>query len=123
MGKIIYRNQPCFSCKSHDALQVYEDGGAKCFSCGKAFNYEKEYKKKHGDVTITPQQDNYRRSHYKKEISLDDIFILPSRGISERLITKKISEFFNVKVSYDEGGEIDRYYFPFSNLDGTATVG
>lgn len=123
MGKIIYRNQPCFSCKSHDAMQVYEDGGAKCFSCQKAFNYEKEYKKKHGEVEIKPQSDNYRRNHYKKEISLDDIFTLPSRGLSDRLITKKVSEFFNVKASYDEKGDIDRYYFPFSNHDGTGTVG
>ncbi len=123
MGKITYRNQPCFSCKSHDAMQVYEDGGAKCFSCGKSFNYEKEYKKKHGDVEVAPQQDNYRRNHFKKEISLDDVFALPSRGIAERLITKKVSEFFNVKSSYDDKGNIDRYYFPFSNTDGTSTVG
>lgn len=123
MGKILVRNQPCLRCKSSDAVQIYEEGPAKCFSCGAAYDYNKEYAKKHGVGEVVYKPDNFKRNHYKKEISLDDIFVLPVRGIAERLITKKVCEFFNVKASYNEQGEIDRYYFPFSNHDGTATIG
>jgi twinkle protein len=123
MGKILVRNQPCLRCKSSDAVQVYEEGPAKCFSCQAAYNYNREYAKKHGTAQVEYKQDNYKRSHFKKEISLDDIDALPSRGIAERLITKKVAEFFKVKASYDEKGDIDRYYFPFSNSDGTTTLG
>jgi twinkle protein len=123
MGKILVRNQPCLRCKSSDAVQIYEEGPAKCFSCGAAYDYNKEYAKKHGTAQVEYRDDNFKRSHFKKEISLDDVFVLPSRGLSDRLITKKVCEFFNVKASYDEKGGIDRYYYPFSNNEGTATLG
>jgi len=123
MGKTLHRNQPCLRCASSDAVQIYEEGPAHCFSCKASYDYQKEYAKKHGKEELVYKTDNYRRSHYKKEISLDDVLALPSRGLAERLITKKVAEFFNVKASYDERGDIDRYYFPFSNNDGTSTVG
>lgn len=103
-------------------MQVYEDGGAKCFSCNKAFNYEKEYKAKYGTGEVKPIQDNYRRSHYaKREIALDDILVLPVRGIKERLITKEVADFYGLRASYDENGEIERFYFPFSSVAGATT--
>lgn len=123
MGKVLHRNQPCLKCASSDATQIYEEGPAHCFSCKSSYDYNKEYAKKHGKEPIVYNEDNYRRNHYKKNISLEDVFSLPSRGIKERLITKQVCEFFNVKVSYNEDGEIDRYYFPGSNPDGTSTVG
>ena len=123
MGKILHRNQPCLRCASSDAVQIFEEGPSKCFSCGAAYDYNKEYAKKNGEGEVTYRTDNYRRSHFKKEISLEDVLCLPSRGLSERLITKKVAEFFNVKVSYNAAGEIERYYFPFSNLEGNTTVG
>jgi twinkle protein len=123
MGKVLHRNQPCLRCASSDAVQVYEEGPAHCFSCKASYDYQKEYAKKHGKEELVYKTDNFRRNHYKKEISLDDVLALPARGIAERLITKKVAEFFNVKASYDEKGDIDRYYFPFSNSDGTSTLG
>ena len=43
MGKVLHRNQPCLRCASSDAAQVYEEGPAHCFSCGKSYDYEKEF--------------------------------------------------------------------------------
>jgi twinkle protein len=123
MGKTLHRNQPCLRCTSSDAVQIYEEGPAHCFSCKSSYDYVKEYAKKNSGEQVSYKQDNYRRNHFKKEISLEDVFVLPSRGIKERLIQKQVAEFFNVKASYDLEGNIDRYYFPFSNIDGTATLG
>lgn len=126
MGKISIRNQPCLRCKSSDAVQIFEEGPAKCFSCGASYFYDKEFKKVKGEEFTDDKvvKDNYRRSHFKRaDTDLDDIMVLPSRGFEERLITKQVSEFFKVKASYDQQGNIDRYYFPFSNDSGTAIVG
>lgn len=114
MGRIIHKNQECWFCPSSDAVQLYEDGGAKCFSCGKAFNYQKEYERRNGKGSVPEfKEDNYQRKY--KSYELEDYFDLPSRGWKERLVSKKTAEFFGVKVSYNEEGEIAHYYFPFSN--------
>lgn len=122
MGRIVRRNQPCLRCPSSDAVQIYEEGPAHCFSCGKSYDYEKEYAAQKGGA-VEWKEDNYRRSFFKQELSLDDIQSLPERGIKERLIQKTIAEFFHVKASYNNEGYIDNFYFPFSNKEGTATVG
>ena len=45
MGRIVKLHTNCPECNSHDALSIYADGGAKCFSCGKAWKtYGKEEK-------------------------------------------------------------------------------
>lgn len=121
MGRVLHRNQPCLRCKSSDAVQVYEEGPAHCFSCGASYDYEKEYQKKEGGV-VAYSDDNYRRNHYnKKEITVEDIIGLPVRGIKERLITKQVAEFYGLRASYDELGEIERFYFPFSTVPGSTT--
>ena len=111
MGKIVKRNQPCLDpkCGSSDALQIYEDGGSTCYSCNKSFKAketemgEPELKEEKGD-------SNSR---------LLEIASFPSRGFIERKITKGVSEFYGVKVSYDSTGEIDTHYYPYVEEDNT----
>jgi twinkle protein len=121
MGRVIQRNQPCLRCASSDAVQVYEEGPAHCFSCGASYDYEKEYSKKNGSA-VEYKADNYRRGQFKKnQLELEDIWVLPVRGIKERLITKQVAEFYGVRASYDDKGEIERFYFPFSSVPGAIT--
>ena len=96
MGKIIERNQPCDVCGSSDAKQLYEDGGAFCFSCQTSFGI-------------------YERPSMKRNI--DELQMIKtefgSRGFKERNIPRVVSEHYNVKVGYNTEGEIDTHYYPY----------
>ncbi len=110
MGKIVKRNQPCLNtdCGSSDARQIYDNGTSFCFSCQGWF----------------PKQDNEvlsvtgKESMFKKLVSLEDIKNFPVEGIRNRKISKEVSEFFEVRVSYGENGEVDAHYYPYE--DGKA---
>ena len=54
----------------------------------------------------------------KKQTSLEEVKEFPFRGFKERGITKTVSEFFEVRASYNENGEIDAHYYPYD--DGKA---
>ena len=110
MGRIVKRNQPCKSeqCGSSDAMQIYEDDSAHCFSCGKTFrNLDEEYiheEKKVGNEDKVARQ-------------LAEIGEYPTRGFRERNVTKEVCEFFGVKVSYNTEGQIDTHYYPYGTID------
>ena len=111
MGKVVVKNQACLNdvCGSHDARQIYEDGTSFCFSCRSFFG-----KQEGESIATTTTAPNF----FKKQVGLDEIKDLPIRGFKERKITKEVSEFFDVKVSYGENGEIDTHYYPYD--DGKA---
>lgn len=50
---------------------------------------------------------------FKSKLSIDEIEDFPTRGFRDRGITKAVAEFFGVKVSYGENGEIDTHYYPY----------
>ncbi len=101
MGKVVKRNQPC-KCGSHDARQVYEGGDSFCFSCQTFFPPGME-------VPVIERKEE----DFTKTSTLEEIKTYPTRGFKERQITKDITSFFDVKVSYDSSGEIDTHYYPY----------
>lgn len=107
MGKIVVRNQPCLSkeCSSHDARQVYEDGTSFCFSCQSFFP------KVEGEVFVSEKAPDFFN---KKKLTIEEVKDFPIRGFKDRNITKDVCEFFDVKVSYGDNGEIDTHYYPYS---------
>lgn len=109
MGKIVQKNQPCLNpkCTSSDGRQIYEDGDSFCFSCNKFFppGYNGETVSK--VPTITRKQTN--------TVSLEDIEEFEYRGFADRKVTKVISEFYKVKVSYGTDGQIDTHYYPYES--------
>jgi len=100
VGTVVERNQPCDSCESSDARQVYDDGSSFCFSCRGWFPGVGVKKK-------VPSM--------KEKISKEDILDYPVRGFKERGITKTVADFYKVKSSYGEDGEIDTHYYPYDN--------
>lgn len=113
MGRIITRNQPCLRCNSSDAAQIYDDGLTHCFSCNKTY--------KAAEYGGHFKTDNFRRSQWEhKNLSIEDISVLPSVGWKERRLLKPAMEFYGVKASYNEAGEVDAYYFPCANTSLTA---
>ena len=110
MSKMLSGKYACINkeCGSHDARRLYEDGTSFCFSCRSFFPKQDQEEKpvSAADIRIKPK------------ISLETIASYPSRGFKDRGITKAVTEFFNVKVSYGDDGEIDTHYYPYD--DGKA---
>jgi twinkle protein len=110
MGKIVKKNLKCLSaeCGSSDARQLYEDGTSFCFSCQSFFPKQKEEVEEEFVVQKAP-------NFFKKQTTLEEVLEFPVRGFKERGITKQICEFFDVRVSYGENGEIDAHYYPYDD--------
>src|SRR6056300_387805 len=104
MGRIVTRNQPCESCGSSDAKQIYEDGSAHCFSCKKNFFAPKE---EHMEKPIQSKDWSDKLEEVKNEY--------PISGFKERGIYKQVTEHYQVKVSYNLDG--DAHYYPYYKSD------
>ena len=102
MGKVVKRNQPC-KCGSHDARQLYEGGDSFCFSCNTFFP---------PGLEVDPIET---KEDFTKASTLEEIKSYPTRGFKDRQITKDVTAFFDVKVSYDSTGEIDTHYYPYGD--------
>jgi len=105
MGTIVTRNQPCKSCGSSDAKQIYDDGSAFCFSCRTHFKSSEE-------VLTTSNPVNSNQTWILplvQEIESE----YPCRGFKERNVYKQVAEHYGVKVSYDFDGNIDCHYYPY----------
>ena len=109
MGKIVKRHQPCLTCDSHDARQIYEDGTSFCFSCRSWFSPEGEEK-----VAASAGKENTLSSKVVKK-DIEEILTFGHRGFVERDIKKNICEHYGVRVSYNSSGEIDTHYYPYGN--------
>jgi len=101
MGKIVIHNQPCPNpdCGSSDALQIYENGTATCFSC----------------QTWFPANKNKEFTHVEKPKKpfVLDVEKLRVAGFKDRKISKEVAEFFDVKSAFNEDGEVDTHYYPY----------
>jgi twinkle protein len=123
MSKIVKRNQPCLDlkrCGSSDARQIYEAGDSFCFSCSKAFPAEEgSMAKQSGDEqfeetdTEKVKLNDAGEEDYSEKLA--EIAEYPTRGFQDRGITKKVTEFFGVKVGYDTAGNIEAHYYPYGD--------
>ena len=101
MGEIVKLHQPCPHCNSSDALSVYADGGAKCFSCGWVWKqFEKGDVKKVADVGIK-----------------EDAGRFPADGIPDRGLTADTCKRYGVKVVVKAGG-IAQHIYPYCDKAG-----
>jgi len=113
VGTIVIKDQPCLDqvmCASSDAMQVYEDGGARCFSCDRQFTKEQVEK----GLNKTPKVPKAEKE-YVARVSLSEVPDLPIRGFQDRKITKDVAEFFGIHVSYNDKGDIDAHYYPYGD--------
>jgi twinkle protein len=110
LGKIVQSKQPCpdtVECKSSDALSIYEDGDGFCFSCGEFFTKD--------EVQGRPAVTTTKKSNFSKLPTIDEIKEFPVRGFKDRRISTDICEFFDVRVSYDQDGNIEKHYYPYGD--------
>jgi twinkle protein len=133
MGAIVRRNQACLKCDSSDAMQIYADGGAKCFSCGTSFKNvdapsakgtavadddEFEVEETTTTTVAAPQKKKVKpQSKDVPKMSLAEIGDLRSSGFRERLIKKAVCEHYGVKTRYDSNGLPDMHFYPYGTPD------
>ena len=110
MGKIVKKNLPCKSCDSSDGRQLYEDGTSFCFACTKFFPK--------GDDVTEQIEKPAKKDFFKKLQTIESVKDYKSSAIMERKLSKEVVEFFGVKVSYNDAGDIDTHYYPYE--DGVA---
>tara|TARA_E500000081_G_C6139826_1_gene359548 strand:+ start:4947 stop:6632 length:1686 start_codon:yes stop_codon:yes gene_type:complete len=97
----------CRSCGSSDAVSVNDNGSAKCFSCGEFFpNYEEP---------VTNLNEVYKRENIKmQEIPISqDVYVGTFGALRDRNISEATAKKFNVRVTYDSNGEVDKHYYPY----------
>lgn len=104
MGEIVQLHRSCPHCGSSDALSVYADGGAKCFSCGWSWkNFEGGGKE--SKVTVSDIKEDAGR--------------FPANGIPDRGLTADTCKKYGVKVVVKSGG-IAQHIYPY--CDGSGNV-
>lgn len=106
MGKIVKKNLPCKACGSSDARQLYEDHTSFCFACQGFFKKDK-------DEVIEATEPAPKKDFFKKVQTVDTIKDYKPSAIIERKVSKEVCEFFGVKVSYNDAGDIDTHYYPY----------
>jgi len=107
VGKIVKYNQNCISCDSSDALQIYEDGAAKCFSCQRFFSAKEVAAAETRPVTRLPPPS--------LKITRDAIEKMSINGFATRNITKRVAEFYGVKSVKTADGEIKYHAYPYGD--------
>ena len=105
MGKISKHNQPCIGCGSSDAMQIYEDGGAKCYSCDTFFRKSQVESADMGEYTPTVKKTPRIGG---PALRLEDIKEMRSKGNEERGISTQVTEFFGVKTAFSSDGKTQR---------------
>ena len=95
-------HRDCPHCGSHDALTVFSDGGAKCFSCG--WSWKDFYNRnKYENSTSSIKKERKSDIEIMKEI-VEDAGRFPSSGIPDRNLTAETCRFYGVKVTVRDGG-------------------
>ena len=111
MGKVIGSERwPCpdASCGSSDGVRLFNDGTYYCFPCKTRFETLGAQPPPPATALAQPvSQTKSRLARYS------EIAELPIRGFKERQITKDITAYYKVKVSYDDRGKIATHYYPY----------
>ena len=107
MGVVAIYNNPCLNpeCGSHDAMQIYENGTGYCFSCKSWFSSEEINKGEILKIKVPTIKT-------KEKIDYNE---LKHKGFKDRQITTEVAKFFDVRVSFDENGQVEKHYYPYGD--------
>ena len=101
MSSKFLRHEGCPKCGSSDALAIYEDGGAHCFSAGCNHHVN-------GNDSV-----NQEVTHKPNRLNM----IGTMAAIPQRRISQETCQHFGVTVEYSATGEIIRHYYPYYKID------
>lgn len=109
-SEVIRRKQPCICGKSSDAADFFSSGLAKCHSgkCnGRVWRWD------NGENIDLASYDR-RNTGSPATPSMAEILQYKIRGNQERLLLKQAMEFYGVRSTIGFDGNVDRFWFPFS---------
>lgn len=103
------RHEGCPECGSSDALAIYDDGGAYCFSA--RCNYY---------VKSDNSMDNVNKTHGASRplVINGAVSNVPQRRLSQETCSR-----YGITVEFDAKGEIQKHYYPYHNVDTGEVVG
>ena len=94
--------EPCPECGSSDALAVYKDGGRHCYSAGCGYH-----------VKGTGEYVEVEEVTTNKPVDMFGVIAsIPDRKISQDTCKK-----YQVTVTYDAKGKIEKHHYPYYNID------
>jgi twinkle protein len=96
-------------------MQIYEDGGAKCYVCEKSFSAKQL---KEGDVVDIERPPSEKKSPLLKstsrQLTMEEVSGLKlAKGDRDRQISTAVYEFFKVKNSFNSNGKVDTRFYPY----------
>lgn len=112
MSKIVHPNRPCpdqVDCKSSNGMQVYDTGTGFCFVCQ---SFWKEEEVKSSPQEVAPRLNT---GPVIKKLTVEEILTYPVRGFKDRLLPLEVTKFYDVRVSYDDRGDIEKHYYPYGD--------
>ena len=103
--------EACPKCPSSDAL-AYKDGDewGHCFSCGQGSRIDDE----EGNTVVAKKKQQTVQPDDTGFLTLEEIAEFEVRGFQERNIRKNISAHYGVRVSYDDDGQINSHFYPYT---------
>jgi twinkle protein len=94
--------EPCHECGSSDALAVYKDGGRHCYSAGCGYH-----------VKGTGEYVEVEEVTTNKPVDMFGVIAsIPDRKLSQDTCKK-----YQVTVTYDSKGKIEKHHYPYYNID------
>ena len=94
--------EPCPECGSSDALAVYKDGGRHCYSAGCGYH-----------VKGTGEYVEVEEVTTNKPVDMFGVIA----SISDRKISQDTCKKYQVTVTYDSKGKIEKHHYPYYNID------
>ena len=99
----------CDKCGSSDAVGIYEEGPATCFSCGAIHKNPLEKDKGESNTTVL----NFVKETKAPKVSLEEIQDYSFRGFKERNLPKVVTEYFGVRAGVNSQNEVIEHYYPY----------
>lgn len=97
---------PCPSCGSKDALAIYSDGGEHCFGAGCTYHVNGTTGKMSEDTSVS-------QNIATGNVAMDGVVA----AISDRKISRETCQKYQVTVTYDSSGKIERHHYPYYNTE------
>ena len=97
---------PCPSCGSTDALAIYSDGGEHCFGAGCTYHVN-------GTTGQMSEHTNISKNIATANVAMDGIVA----AITDRKISRETCQKYQVTVTYDSSGKIEKHHYPYYNTE------
>jgi len=127
-SKLLSERYSCNACGSSDGRRKWDDGRSYCFVCTTPFRNDEDHdsrmKGESGKNTKIPslkkkapsknlvKDSTEEMSNY---ISKEELQRLFPKDIPDRKISAEVCEFFDVKIKYNDDGEIISHMYPYGD--------